>query len=502
MIGADKRSAVYLLHQEGMGVREIARHLNISVNTVSTIINQQGRMPESTRKDKITIDPELLARLYNDCSGRVQRVHEKLTEEQGIPIAYSTLSKIVREQGFGKKPEERCHRVPDEPGAEMQHDTSPYRVKLAEAYVRVQGSLLYFRYAKVRYLRFYRVFNRFVMKCFFHESLTFWGYAAPICIIDNTSLARLYGTGKNAVIVPEMAQFAKQYGFCFLCHEKGHANRKAGNERGFFTVETNFFPGRTFESLEDLNRQAMDWATVRMANRPVGKTRLIPAVAFEQEKPYLRKLPPYVEPPYQNYDRGTDQYGYVSFLGNFYWVPGTKRCDVKVLQYSDHLKIYHRRELLGQYKLPADGVKNEPIYPEGGPRPSHKPKYRKRPTAKEEQILRKAAEEIHVYLNFALPAGAKQKHRFIRELYGLYRKVALPVFIKTVQRALKYRITDIQTVERIVALQLRNGDIEVPMPEIDSELQNRAAYQDGYIADEADMELYDRFTEEQEQDDG
>ena len=258
MIGADKRKAVYLLHQEGMGVREIARHLNISANTVSTIINQKGRMPQSSRKDKIAIDPQLLAGLYNECRGRLQRVHEKLTEEQGITIAYSTLTKIIREEGLGKEPKERCSRVPDTAGSEMQHDTSAYRVRLADKYVWVQGSLLYLRYSKKRYLKFYRGFNRFTMKCFFHEALMHWGYAAPVCIIDNTNLARLYGTGKNAVIVPEMEQFAKQYGFRFLCHEKGHANRKAGNERGFFTVETNFFPGRLFDSLEDMNHQAFD----------------------------------------------------------------------------------------------------------------------------------------------------------------------------------------------------------------------------------------------------
>ncbi|HYK10413.1 MAG TPA: hypothetical protein VEV39_06420, partial [Gemmatimonadales bacterium] len=46
------------------------------------------------------------------------------------------------------------------------------------------------------------------------------------CIIDNTNLARLKGTGRNAVIVPEMAAFAQEHGFRFVCHEKGHANRK------------------------------------------------------------------------------------------------------------------------------------------------------------------------------------------------------------------------------------------------------------------------------------
>ena len=50
----------------------------------------------------------------------------------------------------------------------------------------------------------------------------------------------------NALIVPEMEAFAKQYGFVFRCHEIGHCNRKAGEERSFWTVETNFLPGRTF----------------------------------------------------------------------------------------------------------------------------------------------------------------------------------------------------------------------------------------------------------------
>jgi hypothetical protein len=452
-------------------------------------------MPVTTRKDKIEIDPELLARLYNECDGRAQRIHEKLTEEEGVCIAYPTLTQIIREQGLGKTAG-RCHRVPDVPGAEMQHDTTVHRVRLGGRYIRVVCSLLYFRYSKVRYLKFYRSFDRFAMKCFFHEALLFWEYAAPVCIIDNTNLARLYGTGKNAVIVAEMEQFARQYGFRFVCHEKGHANRKAGNERGFYTVETNFFPGRSFESIQDINEQGLEWSTLRMANRPTGKTRLIPAAAFEQEKPYLIKLPPYIEPPYIEHTRGTDQYGYVSFDGNYYWVPGNRRDDVKVLQYSDHLKIYYRRELMGKYILPAIGLKNKAIFPEGGCRPSQKPRNRKRPTAREEKILRDADESINNYLDFALPSGGKQKHGFIRGIYGLYRKIALPVFIKTVKRALKYRITDIRTVERIAMLQMRDGDIQTPMPVINEQFESRQAYIDGCLSDGVDLSIYDRLSED------
>ena len=58
MIGPDKRKAVYLLHEEGMSVREIARNLNISPNTVMCIVARNGEMPETVRKDKIRIDPD------------------------------------------------------------------------------------------------------------------------------------------------------------------------------------------------------------------------------------------------------------------------------------------------------------------------------------------------------------------------------------------------------------------------------------------------------------
>jgi len=495
MIGPDKRNAVYLLHEEGMGVREIARSLKVSPNTVMRIIAQKGEMPQTVRKDKIDIDSDLLANLYTTCQGRAQRVYEKLTEEEGMDVAYSTLTRMLREQGLSKKPSQRCGQVPDIPGAEMQHDTSPYRVPLAGIWTTVQGSLLYFRYSKIRYLKFYRSFNRFRMKCFFHEALIYWGYAAVVCIIDNTNLARLRGTGTNAVIVPEMERFAKQYGFQFVCHEKGHANRKAGNERGFYTVETNFFPGRSFESIEDMNLQAFEWATQRSANRPTGKTRLIPSAAFEHEKPHLKKLPSYIEPPYLVHERGTDQYGYASVYGNFYWIPGTTRHDVKILEYATQLKIYHARKLLGRYPLPPDGVKNEVIPPEGGPRPPRRPAYRKKPTAHEEKTLRSLSETMDHYLNFALPKSGKPRHRFVRALFGLYRKTASSVFIQAVERALQYRVTDIKVIENIVFIILQDGCFDVTLPEIDPDFQSREAYIEGCFADEIDLSIYDRENE-------
>ncbi len=496
MIDANKRKVIFLLSNEGMGVREISRRLHVSTNTVSNIIAQQGEVPEKKRKDTKHIDPELLRRIYTECDGYAQRMHEVLEEEEGIKIGYSTLTRNIRELGLGQPKNERCDQQPDVPGAEMQHDTSPYNIKFGRTQAKVIASIIYMRYSKLRYLKFYRSFKRFAMKCFIHEALTFWEYAAPDCIIDNTNLARLRGSGRNAVIAPEMEQFARQYGFKFICHEINHANRKAGNERCFYTVETNFFPGRSFENLEDMNRQAFDWATIRMANRAVSKTNLIPAAAFEYERSFLKKLPPYVTPPYLHYGRGTDQYGYTSIDGNFYWVPGTSRFDVKVLQFSDHVEIYHKRNKLVEYKLPPDGLKNEKFSPKGEPKPKYQPNNRKKPTAGEEKVLRSQAPVVNDYLDFLLTMQGKARHRLVRQLYSLHKKTASSVFVKAIKRALKYRVRDVNSIENIIRLLIRNSTYEPPLPEVNHDFSNRPAYLEGRFSDEVDLSVYGKKDED------
>jgi len=260
-------------------------------------------------------------------------------------------------------------------------------------------------------------------------------------------------------------------------------------------VETNFFPGRTFESLEDMNRQAFDWATIRMLNRPVSKTKLIPAKAFEFEQPFLNKLPPYVTPPYLAYGRGTDQYGYAAIDGNFYWVPGTLRFDVKVLQFCNHVEIYRKRKKLVEYELPPDGVKNKKFSPKGEPKPRYQPKNRKKPTAGEEKILRSAAPEVDAYLNFVLTMTGKPRHRLVRQLYSLYKKTASPLYVKAIKRALKYRVNNVHTIENIIRLLMRDSNYDLPLPEVDFGFTNRPAYLEGRFTDEVDLSVYGKKNE-------
>ncbi len=48
------------------------------------------------------------------------------------------------------------------------------------------------------------------------------------------------------------------------------------------------------------------------------------------------------------HERDTDPYGYVALDGNYYWVPGTSRDGLKVLQYADRVKLYRGADAEGE----------------------------------------------------------------------------------------------------------------------------------------------------------
>ena len=495
MINQDLRKAIVALHEEGQSKRAIARLLSIDRNTVRDIIHQRGEIRMTPRSDKKNIDPEILAKLYRDCSGWKERIWEKLSDDYGIQMGYSTLTEIFRKSELGKKP--RAAHIGDTPGTEMQHDTSPYRVKLSNSPTNVIASLLYFRFSKSRYLKFYRSFNRFKMKSFFHEALRHYKYSAPECIIDNTNLAVLHGTGPNAVMNPEMVSFSKRYGFRFVAHRVKHSDRKAGEERSFWTVETNFFPGRTFSSLEDLNEQALRWSTETMAHRPQTKTKIIPVKAFELEIPFLNQIHDAIPAPYQIHDRIIDQYGFVAFSSNHYWLPNGAIGKAQILEYANEIKILQGRQLLATYPLPPDGTKYK-IFPEDRPHVPYQPNNLENRSGFEEKTLRAHSKPASDYLDFVIRNSGQLKHRFIREMYRLYQRVSVQLFDRVIERAALYGISDIKSLENIARLLVRHDADFVIDAHFDESYEEREEYREGCMIDPPDLNQYEALLEDDE----
>ena len=81
------------------------------------------------------------------------------------------------------------------------------------------------------------------------------------------------------------------------------------------------------------------------------------------------------------------------------------------------------------------------------------------------------------------------------------RKVTPSVLLKTAQRALHYRIVDLATVRRIAWLCISQAEDVLPEADVDEDLQQRPAYQEGCLTDQPDLSVYDQLFEEQDHED-
>ena len=164
-------------------------------------------------------------------------------------------------------------------------------------------------------------------------------------------------------------------------------------------------------------------------------------------------------------------------------MPGTRRDEVKVLEYSDRLKIYQAGQCLAEYPLPADGVRNSQVQPAGSaraasPSPQSPASHRgggKAPArlgSRGQRLsgLRPADQRPGAPPVPAPPAGLEpQDERW-------------SCFVQTLERAHKYRITDLETLERIALLYLQQGPGQLPLVDIDAAFRERARLS-GRLAD-------------------
>src|ERR1700677_1109058 len=102
----------------------------------------------------------------------------------------------------------------------------------------------------------YPNFRRFDCKVFLTDALRYMGGTAARVMIDNTHVVVLRGSGRDMVPVPEMAAFAERFGFQFVAHAIGNANRSGRVERPFSFIEGNFLAGRIFSRWGGLNQRA------------------------------------------------------------------------------------------------------------------------------------------------------------------------------------------------------------------------------------------------------
>jgi hypothetical protein len=329
----------------------------------------------------------------------------------------------------------------------MQHDTSPHTVEVGGSKYKAQTASAVLCYSRLLFFQINPTFQRFDCKVFLTEALRYMGGAPERVMIDNTHVVVLRGTGREMVPVPEMETFAERFGFRFVAHERGDANRSARVERPFSFIENNFLAGRTFASWEDLNQQARQWCD-RVNATYKKHIRAVPRELFAVERPRLKPLPAWIPEVYRLHQRTVDVEGYVSVNSIRYSAPMSwigRRVEVRETRDKIEIEL-DARHLVAHVRAVTPQAQRITLAAHRPPRGAGV----KREPHPEEQAILHAAPEITAYVTALKQKGRKVVALALRQLLRLLKEYPREPFLAAVREAAQYGLYDLDRLERMI----------------------------------------------------
>jgi hypothetical protein len=399
-----------------------------------------------SRPEKAEPHRDEIVDLYKQCNGNLVRVHEELAL-LGTSLSYQALTAFCRKRGIVQVPKVAAGQYHFKPGEEMQHDTSPHRLWIAGQLRRAETASLVLCYSRMLFFQFYPRFRRFDCKLFLSESVVYMDGACERCMIDNTHLVVLKGTGRDMVPVPEMEVFAERYGFVFRAHEKGDANRSARVEKSFDFIENNFLAGRKFRDWDDANTQARVWCDKVNASFK-RHIKAIPRELYATDHPHMKRLPLWVPPVYLLHQRVVDIEGYVSVNSNRFSVPEDFIGRLlEVRETRNAIEAYDGPRLVATHPRVVEPLGQRFTLPEHRRPRGQRP--RREPVFEEAQLVAKAA-ALAPYVAELKKRSAGRGTLALRRLLRMVNDYPREPLLAAVQAAFHYGLYDLDRLERLV----------------------------------------------------
>ncbi len=447
MLSQAQRTAILEMNSQRVSIREMARLLHLSRQVIRQVLRSNSTLvPEIHRAEKAEPYRQQILDLLSTCKGNLVRVHEELTAG-GAALSYQALTAFCRRHGLGQTPSEPAGQYHFEPGVEMQHDTSPHEVEVGGKTYKAQTASAVLCYSRVLFFQINPTFQRFDCKVFLTEALRYMGGTPKQIMIDNTHVVVLRGTGRAMIPVPEMEAFAERFGFDFVAHERGDANRSGRVERPFSFIENNFLAGRSFSSWNDLNHQARQWCD-RVNATYKKHIRAVPRELFALERLHLKPLPAWIPEVYRLHERTVDVEGYVSLHATRYSVPVSwigRRVEVRETSAKVEIEL-DARHLVTHVRTMAPSQRIT-LAEHKPPRGERVKLIERHP---EEQAILHAAPEIAGYVTELKQKGRKVVALSLRQLLRLLREYPREPFLAAVREAAQYGLYDLDRLERMI----------------------------------------------------
>jgi hypothetical protein len=264
-----------------------------------------------------------------------------------------------------------------------------------------------------------------------------------------------------------MEAFAERFGFHFVAHERGDANRSARVERPFSFIENNFLAGRTFSDWDGLNQQARQWCD-RVNATYKKHIRAVPRELFATERMHLKPLPAWIPEVYRLHQRTVDVEGYVSLHVVRYSVPVSwigRRVEVRETRDRVEIELDARHmvrhvRVLTPEKIRITLPEHKPARGQGIKRSDPHPA---------EHALIEAVPAIATYVAALKQKGRKVPAFAMRQLLRLLQDYPREPFLAAVAEAARYGLYDLDRVERMILRRVARDYFLLAVTEPDSD---------------------------------
>jgi transposase len=327
------------MYDEGRGrsIRQIAKELSISRNTVSKYLKmheeQISEQVNNSKREK-ALDKckdyivSLLQKYPKLSSVKIKR---KLQTKglDGGSISERTFRRYVNQlkKSITVRQERYYEPVIDMiPGVQCQVDLG----ELRDVLIGGKSTTVYFAVFVLSYSRLMYVsasdkpINTKAFIQMHNEALSYFDGCVEECVYDQTKLVAIKEEFREVWFNEEFYRYASAAGFDIRVCEGYDPESKGRVESGVKYVKNNFFYAEKFPSLDELKARLLSWITDTANLRVHGTTQQKPAQVYETTerqamKPYLR--PVFITPDDSGAARSVDKTSLISYKSNKYSVP-------------------------------------------------------------------------------------------------------------------------------------------------------------------------------------
>ena len=379
MKGYDVYSKIQQLREAGLSQRQTAQQLGIHRKTVKRYWKIKAEAYEARRKGSRRMQQldeyreRIIGWLREYPTLTAAQVSDWLKEHYQTDFKDRTVSRYVKrlreEYGLKKAVHRREYEAaPELPmGQQLQVDFGQMTLRnAAQGHTKVYVAAFFLARSRYRYAYLQsRPFTSADLVRACHDCFAYMGGVPEEMVFDQDSILCVSENAGDIIFTYEFEKFRQESKAAIYLCRKADPESKGKVENVVKYVKRNFLAGRTFNSLEVLNTEVLQWLEKTGNGKIHGTTRLVPAEEFEIERKYL--LPYYGEPvppkdePKEYHVRKDNT---VRYRTNYYSVPsGTYRnlnTVVWLLENNGHIELYDKEsgKLICRHELCPGKGKN------------------------------------------------------------------------------------------------------------------------------------------------